>query len=279
MNDELGRDLEARLVRSLHAAAPVPPPGLAERLLATSAVVRQRGGWMSLPIMPALAAAAVIILAIVIGLQAGNLLPDGRGIGGPAPSTTAAPTPSASPVPSASAQPSAVPSATPSPSVALPEENECTNDELRFTVRYPADWWTNDRIEPTFESGDPIPACTYFAEEAVELSPNADVPATVAIGFRHESQVTPPSSGAITLSTEEVTVAERPAIVREDEEGASGAPFSYPGQRRYTYFVELPDGSYLVAGTSSRQDADPGEYERHTDVLDRMMQSLELLDG
>lgn len=274
MNDELGRDLEARLVRSLHAAAPVPPPGLAERLLATTAMERQRGRWMRLPIMPALAAAAVIVLAIVIGLGAGSLLPDGRGIGGPAPSESLAPSPpSASPTPSASAQRSAVPSTTAS------EGSECTNDELRYTVRYPVDWWANERVEPAFESGDAIPACQYFAEEPVELSANADVPATVAVGFRHESQVTPPSSGATTLSIEEVTVAGRPAIVREDEEGDSGAPFSYPGQRRYTYFVELPDGSYLVAATSSREDGAPGEYERHTDVLDQMMESLELLDG
>jgi hypothetical protein len=50
--------------------------------------------------------------------------------------------------------------------------------------------------------------------------------------------------------------------------------FIEAGQRDYWYEVQLPDGSVLLARTSSGGDDD---YEAHKVVLDRMMQSLTLL--
>lgn len=271
-------DLERRLAASLHRAAPHPAPDLADRLLRRTAVIEQHRGILGLGFVPALAAAAVVAVAVVIGLTIGSLLPRSQNVG-PEPSV---------PVPSSSApaaSPSATPVATPSDAAMPPpspgplgDALECTNTDLGFSVRYPGDWWANE-AQPVDEPGlDDIPACFAFAEEPVEIRPASELPAEVAIVISGADQILPPSTGATVVDEHETTIAGRPATVREDEEGEAGAPFSFPGQRRYSYFIELPDGTYLVAGTSSREADDPA-YETHKAILDAMMESLELSGG
>ena len=280
MTDDIrSEDFERRLSRSLHAAAPVPAPDVTERLLrSTSRVDQRRSRFASHQLFSAVAAAAVLVMAVIVGLQVGSLLP--RTGGPPVGSPSAGVLPSTEPAPSSSAEPSASvePSATvtpasPSPSAAAaPEGQRCENQELQYAVHYPEDWFTDQAVTPEDPALDPIEACRYFGEEPIEVAPNAGQPPTVAISFSRQAAAPPPSDGANVLSTEEVAVAGRPATVREIE-GTTESSFFGAGDRAYEYLVELPDGDVLQVSTTT--DAD-GDYEQHKDVLDRMMETLEL---
>ncbi len=161
---------------------------------------------------------------------------------------------------------------TPSPSASASQPSggqRCTNDRFGFTVAYPADWYTNAEIDQEF--AEPTPACTYFGEQPMEIAPNAGVPPTVVVTFGRWTEV-PPSG-----ENWEAEVAGMPAFVIEEEQMSdAGAPFSARGDRSYAYRVELPDGTVIVAGTSSTAD---GDYAEHRDVLDAMMATLELTGG
>ena len=271
-NDTRSDDFERRLTSSLHGAAPVPAPDVTERLLRTTASVEQRRSWFaSHHLFSALAAAAVLVMAVIVGLQVGSLLPPTGGP--PAGSPSADVVPSTVPTP-ASTEPSATtapPSASPSAQVA-PDAERCENAELGYSVGYPADWFTNEAVVTDDPALDPIESCRYFAEEPIEVVPNAGLPPTVAISFSRQPTAPPPSDGATVLSSEQVTVAGRPATVRETE-GTAESPFFGAGDRAYEYLIELPAGDVLQVSTTT--DAD-GDYEEHKDVLDRMMQALEL---
>jgi hypothetical protein len=262
-------DLERRLADALHAAAPVAPAGLADRLLDRTAATDQRRGWFApRNLASSLAMAAVVILAVVAGLQVGGLLPS---VGDP-PIGTEAPSASTS----ASAVPSTAPTTMPSPtSEPSAESPKCENATLGYAVSTPPGWFGNEAVTPDDTALDPIPACQYFGEQPFEVSPNTGLPPTVAISFSRQADAPPPSDGAIVLSTEEVTVAGRAATVRETEETVDG-PFSRAGDRAYEYLVSLPNGDVLWVLTST--DAD-GDYEEHKPVLDLMMESLELIDA
>lgn len=263
------RDLERRIPAALHAAAPRATPDLADRLLSRTRVEPQRRGWGGgLALLSAFGAAAVVVAAVVIGLGLGNLLPPDRQPGVVEPSTVPA-TPSASE--SASPEPS------PSPSPTQPEELSCENPALGYRVTYPADWFANEEVAPADSGLDPVPACQYFAEAPMEITPNAGVPQSVAIGFSRQPQAAPPGTGDTVLTTEEVTVAGRPATVREVEAGEQAAPFYQAGDRIYQYLVSLPSGESLVVSTDSKPR--DGDYEAHKAVLDEMMLTLELLEG
>jgi hypothetical protein len=280
MTDDIrSEDLEGRLTRALHAGAPVPSPDVTERLLRSTMRVDQRRSWFaSHHLFSAVAAAAVLVMAVIVGLQVGSLLP--RTGGPPAGSASADILPSTEPAPSGSAESSASaePSATvipasPSPSAPVaPDAQRCENPELGYAVTYPEDWFTNEAVTPDDPALDPIEACRYFGEEPIEVAPNAGLPPTVAISFSRQTEAPPPSDGANVLSTEQLTVAGRPATVREIE-GTAESSFFGAGDRAYEYLVELPDGDVLQVSTTT--DAD-GDYEEHKSVLDEMMGTLEL---
>lgn len=285
MNDDrVLRDLEERCARTLHAAAPVPPAGFAERCLARTAVEPQRRG-LGIGLLrfgpPLAAVAAVVVLAAVVGLQVGNLIPDR----GPGSVPTVAPTVAPSVAPSSPpSSPSASPTVAPTPDVTpspQPSPTEpaafpggsatCTNDRLGYTVSYPADWVTNEEMDlDEFEPGPDTSACTYFGEGPMDLRPNAALPASVAISFARESEA-PPAAGEV-VSERDLVVDGRPATVREYAV-PDGDLFLGDGARVYQAVVELEGGEVLILGTDSTRD---GDYAQHRDVLDAMLSTLEL---
>lgn len=267
MSDKSGRDLEQELRRSLHAAAPHPAPDMADRLLARTAAIEQRRGWGGLAFVPALGAAAVVVVAVVAGIAFGDLLPrtDPPGVGPSSVAVSPTPSPSVAPTPTPSQAPSAAPSA-----AVFPGGGVCENESLGYTVGYPAGWYANEAIEPQ-DGLDGVEACQYFAEEPMEIRPNAGLPPTVAIVFSRGDEELP--SSGITISSEETTIAGRPATVTESE-GTGDGPFFAEGDFSYGYQITLPDGRFLVASTYYAND---GDYETHKLTLDQMMETLELI--
>jgi hypothetical protein len=257
------RDFERRLGDMLHAEAPAPPPDLAERLLRQTARTPQRRGWLgSISLAPVLAA-AVLALAVVVGIQVGQLL-EGPPVGG-----EPTPIPTGSTPPVSSATPQSTPPATPSPSPgAFPGGQRCANESDGYTVEYPADWYANEEIPPSDEL-DGIAACRFFASAPFVVQPNAGLPASVAIGFQRVADE-PPVAGVM-IRSETVTVAGHSATVREYEAEPGG--FTAPGTVVYEYLVPLDGGEVLVIGTDSSRE---GDYDEHRDVLDRMMETLSL---
>jgi hypothetical protein len=265
MNERDQRDLERRLPSALQAAAPRPASDLADRLLARTAATPQRRGFLGLSLMPALAATAVLIAAVAVGIGVGALLPDEPTIGDASGSPSQAPrTVEATPLPS-------VPSPSPSPSSA--PTVSCSNDELGFLVRYPAEWWANERVATDPEL-DPIEACRYFAEEPIELQQNAGLPSALAILAGLDA--TPPGAPQQpfrVVDEREVEVAERPATVREIE-WTEDTGFQRVGDRSYAYRIDLPSGETLLFGTLDQRPS--AQYEARKAVLDAMMETLEL---
>lgn len=264
------RDLERRLSHALHQTAPRPDPYLAERLLSRTAAMPQRRGWSPFATgAGALAVAAMVVLAVLTGLALGQL-PRNVGSG---PDASESPSTVASDAPGTISPTPAVPPPSPSSSAAgLPDGQRCTNEMLGYAVSYPADWYANAEIEQEF--GDPIPACTYFSSQPMDIAPNAGLPPTVAISFERWTEVPPTGEGWEVVSREETSVAGLPAVVIELEQTSdAGAPFSAAGDRTYGYEVELPDGTVLTASTGTTAD---GDYAEHKDVLDQMLATVEL---
>ena len=272
-DDRIAPDLERALHDSLHRSAPTADARLAERLLARTVAARQRRRWSLFSTLgPALGAAAVVVLAVAAGLAMRGIPPN--------PGADSLPGETATPMVSPSASPSFTTETTPSVSVTpstsskptgFADAQRCTNADLGIEVEYPSEWHTNEEIAVAF--ADPIPACTYFDEAAFEIQPNAGLPLSVGIAFGREPEPQPELSGADVLQRHQATVDGQPATVSEIEFAEADA-FIEAGQRDYWYEVELPDGSILVARTSSRGD---DHYEAHKDVLDQMMESLSLL--
>lgn len=264
MNDDI--DFERRLRGWLHTEAPVPAPGMSERLLRQTAAVPQRRGWLGFSsVMPAFAVAAVLAIAIVAGLQFGRVLIEPPV--GDEPPASALPTASA--VPSATPEATASAAATPSPSPEIfPDGQRCTNDTDGYLVEYPSDWYANEEIPPS-EGLDGIPACRYFAPEPFEVLPNAGLPSSVAIDFQRVADE--PPMGGTEISSEQLTVDGRDATVREFE--TTGDGFTPPGEMVYQYLISLDGGDMLVVSTDSQRD---GDYSEHREVLDLMMETLSL---
>jgi len=263
-------DLERRLSHALHVAAPLPDAHLAERLLSRTAAMPQRRGWS--PFMTsagALAVAAVVVLAILTGLALGQLP---RNVGSGPDATQSASTVASEAPATIAPTPSQTPPSPSSTASAMPDGQRCTNETLGYEVSYPADWYANAEIEQEF--GDPIPACTYFSSQPMDIAPNAGLPPTVAISFERWTEVPPTGEGWEVVSREETSVAGLPAVVIELEQTSdAGAPFSAAGDRTYGYEVELPDGSVLTVSTGTTAD---GDYAEHKDVIDQMMATVEL---
>ena len=272
-DDRIGPDFERALHDSLHRSAPTADPHLAERLLARTAATPQRRRWALFSALgPALAAAAVVVLAVVAGLALRDIPANIGAEESPGATPKPVVSPSASPSPRAETTPSVpvTPSGSPTPS-AFPDAQRCTNEELGFEAAYPSGWHTNDEIAVEF--ADPIPGCTYFDEAAFEIAPNTSLPPAIGIAFGREPQPGSEPSGAAVLQRDRATVDGQPATVTEVE-FAEADVFIEAGQRDYWYEIQLPDGSVLVARTSSRGGDD---YEAHKAVLDRIMESLTLL--
>ena len=212
------------------------------------------------------AAAVVIVLAVVVGVQLGGLMPrtGEQPIGSSTPTGTPVVTEPASPSPSSTS--------TPPPSAEVfPGGGSCTNEAFGFAVSFPADWFANEAVVPDDEALDPVAACQYFSDEPMEIAPNAGLPPTVAITFSLQEEEQP-SSGTI-ITSEEVTIAGRPATVTESE-GTGDGPFFAEGDFSYGYQITLADGQILLAGTYY---ANEGDYEAHKQVLDLMVETLVLI--
>lgn len=272
MNESDLRALERRLSASLHASAPHAGPDLADRLLRRTAVLQQHRGLFGLSLSAAAAAAAVVVLAAAMGLGIGYLLPRSTFVGGPSESPTNAPSGAPTASPSATVEPTTAPSVEPA-------SNECTNDEIGYTVRYPSDWWANAAVVPDAPELTPIDGCVVFADEPVELVPNSELPPGVVIS----AGVTEPPAGIPTQSVEllggrELEVAGRPATVSEIEWTEDVAFFS-AGDRVYEYRIQLASGQILLFSTRTNEVIDAGAYENNKAVLDAMMETLELAGG
>lgn len=253
------QDLERRLARWLHAAAPTPPPGMTDRLLSRTAATPQRRSWLAtFSLAPALAAAAVVVVAVVIGLQLGRLTPFGP-ISGGGPSGSSTPL-VGGPSPTATATPSATDGA---------RDLRCTNEVDGYAVDYPVDWYANEAVDAP-EGLDDVPACRYFAEDEFEIRPNSGLPSSVAIGFQVVDVVHAPTGTVV--SSNEISVDGHAAVVREVETG--DGMFMPPGTLVYECFVAFEDGSFLHISTDTTRD---GDYAAHKAVLDRMLASLDLM--
>jgi hypothetical protein len=265
-DDPTLRDFERRLSVSLQSAAPHPAAGLADRCMARTAATAQRRRWSGLAFAPVLAAATVVIVAVVVGLQLGGVLQRIGQLPSPSPAVVG------SPAPSPTILPSPTDAATPSPT-ASPEGNVCENTSIGYAAVYPADWWANEEERFDDPALTDIPACLYFAEEPAELTPNAGLPPSVAISFRlaESPDSRPPSSSAEVISERATTVDGMSATVTEVRY-TEGDVFFTAGDRVYTYLIQLEDGRFVEVATDSLRD---GDYEAHKEILDEMMRSLQ----
>jgi hypothetical protein len=257
-NHSADRNLEARLRTLLHAAAPPAAPNLTDRVLRVTATTPQRGASSLRFAMPALAAAAVVTVAVVVGLQVGRITPGPTGPVGSGHSATATPSPTSSG--------SALP--TPDPTSSVSAFFRCENPADGYAVDVPRDWFANPGIVAS-DGLDDVPACRYFAPAEFEVQPNSGLPSTVAIGFQPATSI--PPAGGTEITRRELTVAGKDAVVREVETGAGG--FMPPGTLVYEYYITLDDGSFLWVSTDSSRD---GDYADHRQVLDQMMATLEI---
>lgn len=188
----------------------------------------------------------------------------------PTPADTPSPAGTRSPAATRTGRPTPSPTATPTPTrAAFEDPQRCENDELRFAVTYPGDWWANPRIDG--DGPQPIPACTYFAPDEVDLQPGTDDLTGVAIRF---DLVGPDvSRSGEVISEDQVTVDGRIAV-RVELEPQPQPGFVPEGARIFRYLVPL-NGSDLVA---TADDIHHDAYEENKEILDRMMQTIEI-DG
>ena len=218
---------------------------------------------------------------IVVAITAvATLTACAAGTGSPTTSTPMA-TPSetesqaVTPSPSSSSAVSTSPTTTPGEGDGFEDAAECENTEVGYEVEYPADWWANERIEPSEDDPGftPILACTYFAAEPVDLQPNAGLPSGIAIQFGVANEE-PVVSGDI-VDEEAVSVDGRNAVLRV-ERPAPSPGFIPEGSLIYRYVIEV-DGGYLVASTDNIL-LDDEAYEESKAILDAMMETLDIDD-
>jgi hypothetical protein len=253
------RNLEARLPTWLHSAAPPAPDDLIGRVLHLTAAMPQRGTWSMRFALPGLAAAVVVAGAVVVGLQLGNIRPGGSGPFGSSSSATLTPTASQS----TSVEPTASSS---SPITTF----QCENSVEGYAVQVPQDWFANPAITAP-SGGDDVPACRYFAPAEFEVTPNAGLPPTVAIGFQLVESIG--AADGTELSSTETTIDGHDALYREVAVTGAG-PFLPAGTLEYEYYISLDDGTYLRISTDSSRD---GDYKDHKAVMDQMMTTLDIL--
>ena len=165
----------------------------------------------------------------------------------------------ASTAPSASAAGTAGPSA---PALA----RRCVNADAGYAVRYPADWFVEDKPE--------IEPCAFFDDEPLDVPPRSE-----ALGV------------AIRVDVRDVLIAQaRQDALSGGEKEAEEAEAA--GRRAVRITGTLPEEVLLPAGTRitswlieldgrtlilTADDAGARDYEAAVDVLDQMAESVELL--
>ena len=138
---------------------------------------------------------------------------------------------------------------------------ECANPDDGYTVAYPTGWHMNERVEGG-ESED-VAACRFFSPEEFVVAPASQATdIAVAIGVQQDG---PQATG------EQTTIGGRPAT--RTESVASDGGFEPAGTQTYSYWIELDDGTWLVASTSDGPNW-VGDYEENKATLDAMMESL-----
>lgn len=278
MNEHDRRDQEVRNYVRNRMAGEIPPEFVGNVMNDVHRTPQRTRGpaW---PIFATLATVAAAALAVVVGL---NLL-DGGGVGNQ-------PSPSGQSSASATAQPTASPTAVPStgegefgPIHSMAPEDAFANGQacevidaivnaeqttLTWRVSFPDGWSTNE------DSTGLRSACTLFAPEPFEASDDQAIPETVAI----VTDIAPGGDYApdgASFTTMEYTTDGVPAVRYEIEPGGFvtdptvawiiGIAGALP--------AETNDKPYLIFSTRS---ADAAELALWTDVLDRMVATLDI---
>ncbi|MEC4818238.1 MAG: S-layer homology domain-containing protein [Scytonema sp. PMC 1069.18] len=143
----------------------------------------------------------------------------------------------------------------------------CTNDQIGYAVSYPNNWQTN--------SGEVVNQCEVFDSESIQLEPyTEDFDEAVYFDLEKVSfdrLANPDSRSANVISRREITIDGRQAVVIETE--ATGFGLLPEGRLSYKYVIDFGDRT-LVATT---YDVPNQDYQRNKQVLDRMVDSLDLI--
>lgn len=146
---------------------------------------------------------------------------------------------------------------------------ECPHPQAGYHIRYPMDWYVNDREGPGS-------ACSWFHPEPFEL-PDApqevtDKAVMVNVDPVPFEQAAEPGGMATAqvLLEEERTVEDRRAV--RYEKVANGEGMFAEGTRHYTYVIDMGEGESMIIST---HDQVPDvSYEDTKAVIDQMVDSL-----
>lgn len=288
MNENDGRDREVREYVRNRMAADVPPEFTGDVMNDVHRTTQRRRGF-AWPILAGLGTVAAAAAVVIIGL---GLINDQDRVGsGPTPSASASPEVTQSPSPDPTASDAATPSHSAEPTVAEGEfgpvysmtpENAFPNaqtcevtdaivnaepTELQWTISFPEGWFTNE------ESTELRSACTLFDSEPVGVSDDQSTVAIVTEGSPGGDFTTDGTA----VTTMEYTVDGVAAVRYEIEPGEGG----FVTQPMVVWVIaiggNLPsvgnDQPYLIFQTYSD---DPEELAEWTDVLDRMVATLDI---
>jgi hypothetical protein len=148
----------------------------------------------------------------------------------------------------------------------------CTNDEVGYTVSYPAEWHVNE--------GDVLPLCSAFDPQPITIPDATDIPTDIAVVIRAEAiafaELSDPADdpGVEVRDRDETTLDGRSAVALELE--ATGEGLHAEGLVTYRYVIE--DGrSSIVAETHDVTEAQPA-FDQRRQILDAMMRSMSFID-
>ncbi|MDG4832077.1 hypothetical protein O7627_22610 [Solwaraspora sp. WMMD1047] len=152
---------------------------------------------------------------------------------------------------------------TPTETTPAPELAECTNDEVGYVARYPADWHTNP--------GDVVQTCSYFDPEPISVTEGTEPDVAVVLRSTDVGYRTTSSSDAFgeVRSRDSAMVDGREAVAVVDE--ATGEGLLDEGTLAYTWVVDIADGSFLA----TTHDAPGRDFSRNSRVVDQIMANLD----
>lgn len=218
-----------------------------------------------------LRATTAVLAAAVLGLAAcgqgedagpGATEPTGSPTGSPtATAPTATTTSPASPAETTTSAQGAIDA-----DVAL--DQTCTNEEVGYTISYPAGWSVNE--------GGVIASCRAFDPGSIDLSESTEIPLSTAVVINRTSVpldrlADAPGPYEVERS-EDVTIAGQPAHTLRGT--ATGAGLVPEGTEIHRVAVSLGEGQgSLLLTTYSEGDAD---FEAKATIVDRMAETLEL---
>lgn len=287
MNQNDRCDQEVRGYVRNRMAGDVPPDFTGNVMNQVHRTDQRRRGF-AWPIFTGLATVAAAVAVVVIGL---GLINQPNGVASePTPSPSASPSASPSSTPEASATPSPSPEPTTSdgefgpihsmsPEEAFENGQSCESPaamtttgeptQIGYTISFPEGWYTNDESETHS-------ACTLFGPEPFEVGSDGMVPESVAI----EANLPPGGDygpGGSSVTTQEYTV-DGVAAVRYDLRPESGGFITEPTIAWVIAIAGSLPGEdntqpYLVISTSS---ADPDQFAEWTDIIDRMVATLDI---